>query len=213
MSLSEPPSASASETTSADGADAHPHTHAVTHAHERSRERALVERVRTGDVEAFAAVIAEYIRPVTRVAYWWVHSHDMAEDVAQSVFVRVWEHRHALDPNRPLKPYLLRAVRNVAVDAQRSESARARREDRVAAAEGREQASVPSPEDGILAAATVDAALEQLPERRQLVLRLWLKEELGLSDIADVLGVSLAAADRLLRRAQADLRRIVDVSA
>lgn len=168
--------------------------------------------MREDDVDAFAMLVTEYLRMVTRVASWWVHSHDTAEDVAQSVFVRVWEHRHTLDPNRPLKPYLLRTVRNVAVDIQRSESARVRRENRVVSAEGREHTSIPSPEDGILAAATVDAALEQLPGRRQLVLRLWLKEELGLSDIADVLGVSPSAADRLLRRAQADLRRIIDVS-
>jgi len=202
MSLSDPPQVSLPSHGPPDRA----------HAEERATEAALVAKVRAGDVEAFTALVERCIASVTRVAYWWTRSHDMAEDIAQNVFVRVWEHRDMLDPTRPITPFLLRLVRNLVVDEHRSSAARQRRHESVVGEQLVSGTQVPSPENAVLEIATMDAALERLSGRRQLILRLWLREELSFTDIADILGISVEAADRLLRRARADLRALIDGS-
>ena len=117
-----------------------------------------------------------------------------------------------LDPTRPITPFLLRLVRNLVVDEHRSSAARQRRHESVVGEQLVSGTQVPSPENAVLEIATMDAALERLSGRRQLILRLWLREELSFTDIADILGISVEAADRLLRRARADLRALIDGS-
>lgn len=180
----------------------------------RTEERALILRVRDGDTQAFAKLVQQHMNRVTRLAYHLVGSHDVAEDVAQTVFVQLWDHRDRLDPDRPLRPYLLRAVHNRALDERKAEGVRARYRVQVQgeALAGSIGAAVPSPESGVLTTTTVQAALRRLSERRRLALRLWFEESLTHEEIAAVLGVSLQATDRLIRRALAEIREILLVS-
>lgn len=53
-----------------------------------------------------------------------------AEDAAQDAFVRVLEHAGRFDPRRAFRPWLLRIVRNVALDQRRARVRRARHEAR-----------------------------------------------------------------------------------
>ena len=54
-------------------------------------DRALVERFRNGDREAFADLVVRYQRPVYNAAFWVLRSVEDAQDVAQNVFLRVAE--------------------------------------------------------------------------------------------------------------------------
>jgi RNA polymerase sigma factor (sigma-70 family) len=180
----------------------------------RAEERGLVLRVRASDAEAFALLVRRHLDAVTRMATYLVGSADAAEDVAQRVLVQLWEHRVTLDPERPLTPYLRRSVRNCALNDRKAHTVRAQYRERIQGeiAAGTIPASTPSPEETVLTVATVQAALHQLPHRRQLALRLWFEEELTYSEIADILETSVQATDRLLRRALADLREMLLVS-
>jgi len=180
----------------------------------RARERALLIRVRDGDADAFRAVVEQHIDRVTRLAVYLIGAPDVAEDVTQYVFVQVWEHRRTLDPDRPLRPYLLRAVHNRAANERKADAVRARYRQTVhaEALAGAIRTTVPSPEGSVLTSALVQQALDRLQERRQLALRLWFEQELTPPEIAEVLGISPQAADRLMRRALADLRDILAAS-
>ncbi len=177
----------------------------------RDTERALVARLHEGDTTAFRVLVETYMDSVTRFAFYIVHSRDSADDIAQNVFVGMWEYRARLDPDRPLKPYLFRAIRNRALNERKSNAIRERyRSDVQADAEaGSLRAFEPSPEGVILDTMAVQAALEQLSDRRQLVLRLRLEDELTHAEIAEVLDLSYEAAKRLVARALADLQKIL----
>jgi RNA polymerase sigma-70 factor (ECF subfamily) len=177
----------------------------------RTRERLLIEQVRNGDGRAFAELVSQHISRLTRFARYLLGSDDTAEDCVQSVFVHLWEHRQRLDPDRPLRPYLLRAVQNRVISERRAEGVRGKYRD-AQLLTASEHTAVPNPEDAILTGAMIQNAIQQLPERRQLALRLWLSEGLTDPEIADVLGISLQATDRLIRRALADVRDILVVS-
>lgn len=179
-----------------------------------ARERALLARLVQGDSEAFAALVDRHLNRVTKFAVYLTGSDDMAEDIAQAVFIQLWERRATVDPNRPLRPYLLRAAHNRVIDEQRAGAVRQKYHEyvRASAIAGSIRAAVPSPESGILATATVHEAIRHLSERRQLALRLWFEEEMTAAEIADTLSISPTAADRLVRRALAELRQILLVS-
>jgi RNA polymerase sigma-70 factor (ECF subfamily) len=173
-------------------------------------ERALVRRLREGDPEAFAMLIARYTNQLARFAFYIVGSRDGADDIVQQVWTHLWEQRAMLDPER-FKPYLFRAVRNRALDEQSATYVRERYRTNVLAeaTAGTLANAVPSPEETVLTKAVVQAAIEQLPERRRLAIRLRFEEEMSHAEIADVLGVSSVAAQRLVSRAMADLREII----
>ena len=51
----------------------------------------LIERCRSGDRQAFEALLVEYEKPVFNAAYRMLNSRDDAQDVTQTVFLKVFE--------------------------------------------------------------------------------------------------------------------------
>lgn len=181
------------------------------HNDEAGSESALVARVRQGDTEAFRVLVERYMDSVTRFAFYIVHSHDSADDIAQNVFVGMWKHRENLDPTRPLKSYLFRAARNSALNEKKYNAVRNAYMEQVQAeqASGSTISFEPSPEGFILSTSAVQQALEQLSDRRRLALRLRLEDEMTHAEIAEVLDLSYEAAKRLVGRALAELQKIL----
>ena len=89
----------------------------------------------------------------------------LAQDVAQEVFLRLWNEPKRFDAERgPLRSFLLREARSRSIEKVRSEEARSQRETR---SELRERPIAPNAESDALQSLTSDAvrgALLQLPE-------------------------------------------------
>lgn len=178
---------------------------------EREQDQALVARVRQGDPDAIAILMRQYAGRLVRFASYMVGSRDTAEDIVQQVFVKLWERRAMLDSDVRVKSYLFRAVRNRVLDEQGSETVRSRYRTIIQGEviAGIIPAMVSSPEEGVLTNATIQAALNRLPERRRLALKLRLEQQMTHAEIADILGVSVVAAKRFVARAVGDLRKIL----
>ncbi len=54
-------------------------------------DAALMLRVKGGDMEAFEALVEKYKQPVINVMYRMIRDLDEAEDLAQNVFIRVFQ--------------------------------------------------------------------------------------------------------------------------
>lgn len=81
---------------------------------------ALVARIESGDESAFEELFRRYYRDLYLFALGYVRSRDLAEEVVQEVFVRLWERRQRWSPSSSLKLYVYRAVRNEALNCLRS---------------------------------------------------------------------------------------------
>jgi RNA polymerase sigma-70 factor (ECF subfamily) len=79
----------------------------------------LLERYRSGDASAFRELVLRYQRPVYNAAYWILHNADDANDVAQTVFLRVAEHAGDYDPNYKVFSWLYRIAVNEALNVHR----------------------------------------------------------------------------------------------
>ncbi len=176
-------------------------------------DQLLVRQISEGDVRAFTSLVTKYLFPVTRFAYNMVRSEDAAEDIAQNVFIQLWERRAGLGEIRSIKAYLFRIVKNIALNERKAFSVRKRHQAQVYA--DPRQGIVPGQWDReeslLLTTTTVQEAIHELPERRQLVLRLRLEDELSHAEIGEILGISPQAAQVLAGRALAELRKKLGV--
>lgn len=181
------------------------------HLERSSDDAALVARLRTGDEQALAALIRAYFTRVARFSYNLLGSYDAAQDVAQDVFVRLWEQRETLDPARGIKPYLFTLAKRHALNDLKYQRVRDRYQARTQdeATHDVTVGHASSGEDTILTVTTVQAALSELPERRQIAVRLRIEEQLSHVEIARVLELSPQAAERLVQRGLEELRRLL----
>jgi RNA polymerase sigma-70 factor (ECF subfamily) len=94
-----------------------------THPSQDPSDAQLVERIRQHDVEALDELMDRYLDDVVGIAFHYTQTSDWASDVAQDVFINVWERRKSLDPLGNIAHYLRRAARNAALNALRHEAA------------------------------------------------------------------------------------------
>jgi RNA polymerase sigma-70 factor (ECF subfamily) len=80
----------------------------VTHS---QSEDVLAAHVRLGDITAFTTVFRTYYPAVLRFIKRYL-PEDSAEDIAQDVFVRLWDNRANIDPDRSLRAFLFVSARN-----------------------------------------------------------------------------------------------------
>src|SRR5205823_4719467 len=79
----------------------------------------VLHKLQAGDEGAYDAVFREWYPTLVRVATALVQDVDMAEEVAQEVMLELWRRKHVLDRDLSLKAYLLRSVRNRALNRLR----------------------------------------------------------------------------------------------
>jgi len=96
-----------------------------------AEELRLVARIATGDEAALRQLYARYGSLVYSIAVRVTGDRCAAEDVAQQVFIRVWERPAGFDPERgSLRTWLATLAHSRAVDHVRREQACHRREQR-----------------------------------------------------------------------------------
>jgi RNA polymerase sigma-70 factor (family 1) len=79
----------------------------------------LLIALRNDDSLAFAAIYDRYYRDVYRYLLILVKASEIAEDLTQEVFIKLWDFRNQLKIERSFKSYLLRISHNKAVDMHR----------------------------------------------------------------------------------------------
>ncbi|WP_400192383.1 RNA polymerase sigma-70 factor [Hymenobacter sp. B81] len=159
----------------------------------------LAELQRT-DGEAFMqALFRGYYRPLANVIFRVVQDRDVAEDLLQDVFMRVWTNRDTLSIGTSYKAYLYRAAMNAALrHAERSKRQVAWDEAGVAEP-GRDTTAEQL--DGQEAEQAVAAALEALPPQCRAVFLMSRQEGLSYQQIAEALDVAPKTVENQMGKA------------
>jgi RNA polymerase sigma-70 factor (ECF subfamily) len=166
----------------------------------------LLERCRRGDALAWEALVRAYQSSVYAVTRHYLRDPEEARDVAQDVFVRLYERLGTFTGADTFKAWLLRMTRNACIDRLRRLRARPPAVD------------VPV-DDAQLAGGDDPEALAEAEVRSRLLRRavaglsashreiLMLKDiqGLGLEEIAEMLGVPLGTVKSRSSRARLEL--------
>lgn len=165
----------------------------------------VVASIRGGDEHAFTALVHD-LAPVLHVyAYRYAQSSDVARDVVQDVFTRLWERRATWTVKGTVRQYLFIATRLRALELLR----RGRIEERHALSVG-ETDSLTPPVDSELERidrfVAVARAVQELPPRQREIVRLRWIEGLTNAAAAARLGISVKGIEIQLTRALHTLR-------
>ena len=72
----------------------------------------LASRIKDDDKRAFGLLYNRYFRKIYFFSIKYLQNKVETEDLVQSVFVSIWEHRKSLDMNQSVKSYLYKATTN-----------------------------------------------------------------------------------------------------
>jgi len=172
----------------------------------------LMVRFREGDVGAFDQLFTRHTRAVINFAYRFVRNRSVAEELAQEIFLRVYEAGATYRAEAKFTTWLYRIATNVclnevrkphlraALDSEENASARFERSDAVC---------IPSIADRLLERQAVSRALrrslEGLPQKQRAAFILNKYQELSYGEVAEIMKISEKAVKSLIHRAKETL--------
>ncbi len=167
-------------------------------------DRDHISGVHQRDERAFAVFVGQYLESLTRYAFAMLQ-HESAHDVVQEVFARVWELGRDWDPRGSVTAYLFAAVRNRALNMIKSDRAGQRMRD-AARAELLVQTTADDGGTDLALVACVHRELATLTERQRDALRLRYDYGHTVPQVAEILGINVVSAEKLIARGLETLR-------
>jgi RNA polymerase sigma-70 factor, ECF subfamily len=179
------------------------------------RDDDLIDGLRRRDEAALVALYDRYARPAFSLALKLLHDQELAEDVLQEVFLKLWNRPEMYVPERGrFLPWLLGVIHHRAIDVLRSRAAENRHhvttDQRQLLLELTADVNhLADPADHVVIGLEIQAvrqALQRLPIEQQEVLVLSLLGGLTHTEIAERLGQPLGTVKTRVRLGLRKLR-------
>lgn len=169
--------------------------------------------INQGDPATFQQLYAQYYTALCVYARRFTRSKEIAEEVVQEVFLKLWEHQGRLSISGSLKSYLYTAVRNQCLDHLKHLQVVHKFDEYYShLLKEAEDLYIFSQESGdaIMIAneleKSVSEAIDSLPEQCKKIFKLSRFDGLKNKDIADKLGVTINTVQRQMSIALEKLR-------
>lgn len=180
----------------------------ATKAAKRAQDAELAVRLVDQDPNALHDAYREYGHRVYRVAYGLLRREELAQDVTQEVFVRLWKRPERYDSSRgALSSFLQLDAHGRSVDLIRSEEARAKRE---IANERLSSKHQDGPEEEAMKRITSDrvrSALDDLKDTERGPIAMAFYLGYSYRKVAEVLGVPEGTVKSRIRSGMTKLRK------
>ena len=182
----------------------------------------LMLQVRDDNAAAFEELVLRYQQRLVSLFGHMVYRADLAEDLAQEVFLRIYRARKTYQPGAKFSTWCFRIAHNVASNALRSNNRRreyhlsrtSTSDSRVGGmdelAVARSGAQPTRLFDTIEKREMVHKAIAALNERQRMALLLSKFEGQSYAEIAETMELSVQAIKSLLSRARANLKSLLE---
>jgi RNA polymerase sigma-70 factor (ECF subfamily) len=133
-----------------------------------------------------------------------VKSDNVAQEILQDVFLKVWENRENIDEERSFRAYLFKIAENKAYDFFRKASRDKKLQNSLIAAATEQfdqiETSLFAKENAFI----LEKAISELPRQRQLIFRLSKLDEMSYEEISRRLGISTSTiSDHIVKATKA----------
>jgi RNA polymerase sigma-70 factor (ECF subfamily) len=162
-----------------------------------------LSRAKTGDQTAFADLVREHQAMVFSIAHYFSRDRATAEDLAQEVFIHLYQNLAAIESPAHLKFWLRRVTGHRCIDHARKHKVKT-----VSVEDAPEPVAMADFRDSLMTEA-LRRIVSTLPEKPRLVVTLRYQEDLDPTEIADLLGMPLNTVKSHLRRSLVILREKV----
>jgi RNA polymerase sigma-70 factor (family 1) len=169
-------------------------------------EKGLLVRLQSGDHTAFENIYHMYQGKMIASALRLLKSPDLAEDMVQALFIKLWEQRRNIDTSKSLNAFLYKIASNMAYDIYRkagrdrklfdhllhhSQKSYTHIDDYIHSKENKEQ---------------LQMAINSLPPQQRLVYTLCKIEEKSYQEVSRELNISEGTVNNHLTRANRSVK-------
>ena len=174
----------------------------------------LMLSVQKGDRNAFDDLMRKYYARILNFAYRLIGNRQLAEDISQDVFMKVYKSAARYQPRSKFQTWLYTIAKNTCLNEMRRHRGQVVSLDEPLDTEAGElQKEVPDPDADPAAAylqkeqeKQVRAAIDELPENQKMAVILSRYENFSYAEIAATLEVTDKAVKSLLSRAKVNLK-------
>ena len=157
-----------------------------------SNEYDLASGIKASDQTALKAFYSEHYISVLQFLLYRCQHRELAEDLAQDAFFKLWQNREKIDPSRSLKSYLYQIANHLFIDTVRRQ--------KIERCSSKNQPSKISPPD-IETHLTVQMTIQTLPDKLKAVFVMSRLEGFRMKDIAGILGISEKTVEHRIYKA------------
>ncbi len=175
----------------------------------------IVIRARGGDPQAFEALLKFYQHRIHALAYRLTYNTELARDITQDIFLRLYERMDRYDPTRPFEPWFMSLATNYALNARQKAKLRktlsidqpvSPDSDRAIEPPDKEGVGAPKHAEDGEARSAIRQAVRELPDKYAGIVVLHYLEGLGVREIASRLDMPVGTVKIRLHRARNLLR-------
>ncbi|QPC80817.1 sigma-70 family RNA polymerase sigma factor [Phototrophicus methaneseepsis] len=186
---------------------------------DKNQERHAINQLKKGDVNGLASLVYAYQHHALRTAYLVTQDALIAEDVAQTAFVKAYQHIETFDISRRFLPWFLRIVVNLSVHTMKKQA-------RILPLDAAEETgnftiehllsdAMPDPENEVEARELqeqIHTLLKQLSPEKRAVIVLRYYVDLTETEMSDLLEVPPGTIKSRLHTARQQLRRLLTLN-
>lgn len=167
-------------------------------------ERAIMDAIREGNTLAFQQVFNANFQALCQYGFTILRDPDEAQDIVQSMFLKIWEKRTELDIKQSIRSYLFRAVYHQCMNHLEHRSVK---EKHKVYHIYEKQTETQQPEIFPLELEdNITAAINGLPEQCRLIFMMSRYDEMRYAEIADKLKISINTVENQISKALKILR-------
>ncbi|MBI4417661.1 MAG: RNA polymerase sigma-70 factor [Ignavibacteriales bacterium] len=178
---------------------------AASENHIRLQELQLFQRIKNRDTAAFELLFRTYHARLCSFAQSYVKDSEVAKEIVQALFQKMWESGEGLHIMTSVRSYLYQSVRNLSLDYLKHQRVERSYEDEVIR-EPLSQKSLDELLNEKELLSIVHENIEKLPKRCKLIFQMYWRDGLSYKEIADVLGLSIKTVETQMGRALKTLR-------
>lgn len=174
-----------------------------------SMEAKYLERLGRDDHKAFDALFTLYHPKVKSFLFGFVKNEDLASDMTQDIFFKVWVNRETISKVQSFKAYLFRMARNMIYDYYDHSLIEEKYVLKQQELNGELYSNMI--EEELYArelSLLIDISIEQMPTQRKRVFLMSRKEGLSNDEIATRLNISRRTVENHITKALQELRKL-----
>lgn len=175
-------------------------------------EGLLIRKLKNRDLTAFDILFSKYYKPIYYFVYKMIYSAEIAEDITQDTFVKVYKNMARVDENLRLSPWIYKIAYNTFIDYKRKHKISFELLDNIHYENtSQDMQNENNPEESILNKELrdkINRAFGKLSARYRTALILRDYNKLSYKEVADVLELSEAAVKSLIHRARLEFQKI-----
>lgn len=168
--------------------------------------------LKKGDRAAFNQIFNRYQSKLMVYTRAIVKSEDIAQDIVQETFIRLWVKRHDLDPDQQLSGYLHTIARNLAFNHLKRAGYDQELKQKIweKIQESEQRVELEEVIFGKESHELLQKAINQLPPKRQQIFKLSREKGLSHREIAEQLGISQNTVKNQIVSALHELREFLE---